>query len=149
MPIKSDGILGKSAVGVISALATTFVIWIVGQLNGWVHANFPIFVPETAVIVFDGRCPPGWDPFDMLAGRVVVGAGNGKDLTSRVAGQEGGTESQDFRFRSIDLNGNIGGSGQDRLVDSVNHKALNNGEFLPLENLPPFRVMQYCIKTKA
>jgi hypothetical protein len=58
-------------------------------------------VPGNAILMVDGDCPAGWKEFTPIAGRVAVGSGSGKDLTSREKGQTGGQESHTLSSEEI------------------------------------------------
>jgi microcystin-dependent protein len=52
-------------------------------------------IPVGTVIAFDlgGKCPPNWRQLVELKGRMIIGAGTGKNLTSRDFRAPGGAEA--------------------------------------------------------
>jgi microcystin-dependent protein len=51
-------------------------------------------IPKGAVVPFRlVECPRGWRPFSKAAGRTIIGAGEGEELTERALGERGGEEA--------------------------------------------------------
>lgn len=137
------------------------------------NADFP--VPSGAVIAFDKNCPLGWEPFQLLAGRIPLGAGKGnKDegsslLTPRNIGESGGTEKHQLTWAQMPKHhhrgdrvpwgtlrwkwGGVGeywahNEGKDGKGKKVYEKYNTEpaGGNEPHNNMPPYYVMQYCKK---
>lgn len=93
--------------GVVTAVATTFVLWGLGQTFGLLRdVSFSVEVPPGAVVAFDREagCPGGWsnvgrDESQRFAGRTFIVAGPRVDretsdqtTLSRAFDDRGGTE---------------------------------------------------------
>lgn len=81
----------KGAVtGVVSALLTTAVLWVVGLARG---ATLAMAVPSQAVVAFDqSECPAGWERVQATEGRFLIGAGTRQGEEFNV-GETGGKEA--------------------------------------------------------
>jgi hypothetical protein len=125
--------------------------------------------PKGAVLAFySDACPTGWHSFKDAEGRMVVGSGRGKGLTARIIGDIGGTENHKLLKDEMPshnhggatgnvsnkmawpadgaaagkFSGNVGFSNKPH-SHSINYEG--NGS--PHNNMPPFIVLRYCIKS--
>lgn len=123
-------------------------------------------IPKGAVMAFRlAECPSGWRPAADLAGRSVIGAGegqkdqNGKLLTKRAVGEAGGEETHALSldempnhshsaqgYTGTDRAANQGGKG-DVLFGATNPRTGAEGKGQPHNNMPPYFVLRYCEKT--
>jgi len=132
--------------------------------------SFRIAAPAGAVMAFDlNECPQGWEPFQKVAGRVIVGGGIelGSGLTERKYKEAGGEENHkllidempshnhyngEFKYL-LASNGSwtINGSGQDDSSGEPNlaHQAQiqSAGGDRPHNNMQPYYTLNYCRRT--
>lgn len=110
-----------------------------------------------AILAFEGRCPIGWDEYKRAAGRVVIGAGQGKGLSKRGVGDVGGAESVKLSIAEMpkhDHGAIIGGlpGATEGMNEGGPHNAgyreykQSSGGQSAHENMPPFITLQYCVK---
>lgn len=123
-----------------------------------------LFVPQGAVVAFKLRdCPRGWSVYDEAKGKVILGAGNGKDarnrnLTYRPLEGMGGEETvvleidempNHSHFSPATDDPNHGVAGLRPMSGSIK---LNNRETTKVgggeghENMPPWIALTYCIR---
>ncbi|ANM04660.1 microcystin-dependent protein [Rhizobium phaseoli] len=131
---------------------------------------FRISAPTGAVVAFDlPTCPQGWEPFQKLAGRVVIGAGlePGSSLSPRKYQDSGGEEMHKLSVAELPSHNHANGqfkymltsngswtiaaSGQD---DSSGEPNLAHmGEIQPLggdqphNNMQPYYTLTFCRRT--
>lgn len=118
-------------------------------------------VPSGGIVAFDDRddCPRGWDTFDDVVGRVIVGAGQATGLKERKAGDRGGlevvplttnqlpshrhkiTEPYHFTGGPVDI---AKGTSYGLKTEPKWTEPEGNGE--PHENMPPYIALLYCKK---
>jgi len=130
------------------------------------HGAFAQNIPKGAVMGFRLlECPSGWRPAADLAGRVVIGAGegqkdqNGKPLTKRVMGEAGGEETHTLSldempshshtaqgYNGTDRAANQGGQG-DVLFAATNSRTGTEGKGQAHNNMQPYLVLRYCEKS--
>lgn len=123
-------------------------------------------IPKGAVMAFRlADCPSGWRSAPDLAGRGVIGAGegqkdqNGKPLTKRAIGEAGGEETHTLSldempshshtaqgYTGTDRAANQGGKG-DVLFGATNPRTGPEGKGQPHNNMQPYLVLRYCEKT--
>jgi|GEM_PF-1911149 len=128
-------------------------------------------IPEGTVAAFDLRqCPNGWSSFDDGAGRVIIGVGEGKNLTARTLLEKGGKEKvalsvdempkhkhgatpavkgSGFSPKANTWKG--GGSSSGSYTGYQSNIELeiaidDNGKSKPHENMPPFLALTLCRK---
>lgn len=116
-------------------------------------------VPKGAVMAFNlAGCPEGWNPFEKLNGRVIVGAGKGPDLTDRPLGKQGGAETHTLSVAEMPshshtytntFNGSIldnphSFSAQPRYGTRGDKATLDTGGNGPHNNMQPFHTLLYC-----
>jgi hypothetical protein len=136
------------------------------ELRQELSASFAF--PTGAVVSFSTRCPAGWLDFRDASGRVIVGAGEGilgdRRLTPREVRENGGTETVTLSRANLPsvsyplpLNQMMQAVGTDRsdryavMHDGVSARADHGsigplGEGVPFQIMPPFLVLNYCIK---
>ncbi|MCF1470603.1 hypothetical protein FS763_01490 [Agrobacterium vitis] len=123
-----------------------------------------VAVPKGAVMAFDlETCPEGWEPFDRLSGRVVMGTGqrDGSGLSARKLGETGGEErhhltvdempSHAHRITTLAhwgdrTNGQPGLGGDDGTFPASIGTDPAGGD-KPHNILPPYYVLTYCKRT--
>jgi len=98
-------------------------------------------LPQDAVVAFAGDCPEGWRDFDQAAGRMLVGAGQGKDLPERKQGQIGGGSENAELILSIPLFEDFS---TDPSIINPLPESSNQSISVPGPALPPFLVVRYC-----
>lgn len=128
-------------------------------------------IPKGTVAAFDLRqCPTGWSSFDDGAGRVIIGVGEGKDLTARSPWEKGGKEkvalsvdempkhkhgaTPTVKGNGFSPKGNTwkgGGSPSGAYTGHPSPIQLevaidDNGKSKPHENMPPFIALTLCRK---
>ncbi len=115
-------------------------------------------IPAGAIMPFRLRdCPFGWVAATDLAGRVIVGAGEGgrdqntNPLTERKLGQTGGEEAHKLiipEMPSRSLTADIAPSDgrADVLFGATRSGVGNGGLNQPHNTMPPFLVLTYCEK---
>jgi microcystin-dependent protein len=124
-------------------------------------------VPSGAILAFDlDICPSGWEPFDPLDGRVVVGAGSGSKLTPRRRGDPGGAEEITLEPKHLPQHthavyphagavspnsGTPGASGPSKDPNpgsnvQPSQSGPGPGSSAPLGIMPPFYTLLYCKK---
>lgn len=132
------------------------------------EAALQIAVPTGAVMAFDlPECPRGWSEFEALAGRVILGSGEGNRdeldrlLTPREYTQYGGAETHtlseseipahshtftDDYYATVDGGQGIGGSGQrgDPSGPQTEDRTAVVGGGQPHNNMPPYYVLTMC-----
>lgn len=123
---------------------------------------------SNSVIAFDRAegCPEGWRDWSKGAGRVIVGVGNGANLTPRTLGDSGGEESHELTvdelpkhshgiYIKLEADNASGGNNYHRFVGTGNNsQALrdhtnatdNVGEGAGHNNMPPFVALHFCKK---
>lgn len=129
-------------------------------------AGLPTEVPPGAVIAFDGKCPneAGWRPYELAAGRFVLGAGQGPLLSAVFVGQQFGEEVHEltpeeipghqhhFTYRYVDIvagNKGFSGAAKFRTISFVDKKAATEPDDRRAKahgNMPPYVVLQFCKK---
>lgn len=123
-----------------------------------------VAVPKGAVLGFNlEECPLGWQKFQPLAGRVVVGAGKGNLdqnkilLSAREFGQEGGEEAHQLsvdemptHHHSYDYTNHHNtpahvdhSPNEFGFTGTPNNTSATGGD-KPHNNMPPFYVLTYC-----
>jgi microcystin-dependent protein len=148
----------------VGGLALTVILTAVLLPQGGTSASAQQ-VPKGAVMAFRlAKCPAGWNPAPDLAGRVVVGAGEGqkdqnnKPLTKRALGQTGGEEMHTLSVTEMpkhshsaqgygggDRAANQGGQG-DVLYAANNNPTGTTGGDQPHNVMQPYLVLTYCEK---
>jgi microcystin-dependent protein len=143
---------------IVSVAASAFL------LQG-TRSAFAQTIPKGAVMAFRlADCPSGWRPAADLAGRAVIGAGdgqkdqNGKPLTKRAIGDAGGEETHTLSldempshshaaqgYNGTDRAANQGGPG-DVLFSATNTRTGTEGKGQPHNSMPPYLVLRYCEK---
>jgi hypothetical protein len=118
--------------------------------------------PVGAIVAFDRAegCPEGWANWDQGAGRVIVGSGQGSNLSSRSFAEVGGTETHTLSVDEIPAHSHstvqmIGTNS----VDGVDSTTTNSGEHhnegrqtgatgggQPHNIMQPYVVLNYCKK---
>ena len=59
-------------------------------------------VPSGTVAAFNlSKCPDGWKDFEEAKGRVIIGVGKGNELTERLLGQRGGSETHILTIQEL------------------------------------------------
>lgn len=124
-------------------------------------------LPAGLVVAFPEKCPDdGWEKYVDGAGRFILGAGNangenedenGDSLSARLAGQFGGTEEHLLTTREMPSHSHTYHHAKHVFRDRGDKGAAQMpGRSSPTEssgggeahnNMPPFIVMQLCIKT--
>lgn len=123
-------------------------------------------LPRGCVIAWYGNnIPNGWLICDGtqgtpdLRGRVILGEGDGPGLTSRYLNQSGGEENHILTINEMPAHshhyyrGHDRGSGggtsdvQHRDDDTSSRNTDNTGGNNPHNNMPPYRVLTYIMKT--
>lgn len=153
--------IGAVAAGVIAGAGSALALGITlfYKISGEVG-----LVPEGTVAAFDLKngCPNGWKEYGPAYGRFILGANPDQrnDLAKREHGDIGGEEEvvlkepqmpkhhhvvrnggEQTAIKNVTLGGTYGVRTKN---DEENTKTA--GEGLPHENMPPFIVLQYCIK---
>ena len=129
------------------------------ELNSGGETLKPESLPSKAVIAFNSRaCPDGWDEFDFAKGRVIVGAGRGHGLSPRILGDTGGEERHLLTEREMPSHRHQvspGRASSPTTGSSLPYREHPNqgpwnteiaGGNQPHNNMPPFLVLQYCVK---
>jgi hypothetical protein len=121
--------------------------------------------PRGAIQSFNlAACPSGWSPIPQLAGRTIIGAGAGENLTPRAAGTFGGEETHQlqitelpkfqvtFTFGASDKGGrgngfaysDDAGGASVRAVYNKTSNTIGNGQ--PFNLMMPYVALLYCMK---
>jgi hypothetical protein len=117
-------------------------------------------VPSGAVLAFANQCPKeGWREYSDGKGRVIVGAGRGDGLSARVLGDTGGAETHTLTVNEMPEHSHLVAKGRadagtvgKQLLPYDFHHHLDDwpteetGGSKPHNNMPPFIVLQYCVK---
>lgn len=118
-------------------------------------------IPKHAVIAVDiDGCPPGWQPFEAAAGRLIIGAGKGGPLTNRKYRDVGGAENHELTIEEMPAHAHSyelikdksrGGQKGTQTVVITNRlegeaKTEDVGGSRSHNNMPPFIVLYYCKK---
>lgn len=135
-------------------------------VNGtWHSMIFHGGVPQGTIAPFYRKtCPEGWVEVTALAGRTIIGAGAGEDLTPRAVGDEGGEEKHQMTvaelvphtvtmtFGASDKGGkgngyaysdNAGGA----TILAYSTKTSNSiGQGKPFNVMMPYYALLYCMK---
>jgi microcystin-dependent protein len=147
-------------VGISTAIGTTFVLYLAGKIT-----QFPtVLVPSKAVVAFHAAsCPDGWKEVAFTKGRVIVGVGEGKGLTSRHLLENGGEEQHKLTIEEMPRHKHVwrgvsnkkhdeyGFEGSEQNVYKEPGSSIDNigeaaGEGKPHNNMPPFVALLYCEK---
>lgn len=102
-------------------------------------------------------CPPEWDEYPELAGRTIIGAGHGTDLSMRRLGDKGGSENHKLIPDEMPNHNHGGLWGGDKTkagmnADFTHHTAgytqiTPQGKGIPHNNMQPYMVLLYCRKS--
>ena len=122
-------------------------------------------VPSGAIVAFDLEdCPNGWSSYGRAKGRMIIGAGIGKDLTPRKLGATGGREKVKLKIEHLPPHQHLapfgaqpgqahyGQGGVKSVVLGKTHgnhqvtKTSSVGSGKKLTNVPPFIALRYCKK---
>lgn len=165
----------KATVSIITAVATSVILWGANLGGGFVTYIFLPELPGAAVVAFDGECPDGWVSFEASAGRFIVAAGRNRDQNGEVRNFEVGIGDDDGQYRHrlvasevprhshsgsyvvTDVPGNNkGGNHQVMVVYSESYGVLEDSvgksggvkdeENIPHNNLPPYIALSLCKK---
>ena len=151
---------------VIASILTALLIWVAGYLP---QIGNSVVLPSGMVSAFDSTkgCPSGWEKYEQLSGRVVVGAGQGPGLTPRTFRDPGGVEQVTLTVEHMPNHTHSGIVAADRgprpndrgpNAAQIAYKDPQNlpqnrgsigeaGGSRPHENMQPFLVLHYCIKS--
>ncbi len=142
---------------------------LISSADGNSNYNYTSLVPAGTIMAYNGSTAPnGWVLCDgtngtpNLKGRFILGAGSNTSLTTRTLGQTGGAETvtltvdqipaHNHRFaganapKERDLNGS-GGSKTFASEANIEADTNNTGGGKSHENMPPFYVLTYIMKT--
>lgn len=124
-------------------------------------------IPTGAILAFDQTmgCPAGWQQYAGTEGRVIVGAGSSEADHTFVAGQLGGSRQVTLTIDEIPehqhltqvkiLNRNAKWGVKSNETNLMFDKTLQGGDAAytapegggkPHDNMPPYIVLNYCIK---
>jgi hypothetical protein len=152
------GILIAAAGAVVAALIVAAAEGIFGALSSLLGPS----VPPGAVVAFEAdKCPDGWKLYHSGAGRFLFGADGDHDLRS-----EGGQEKHVLTWDEMPMHRHDDDNGNLLLVqkshditateiDNVGRDEINirhgvrmkiSGGNMPHENMPPYRVVNFCEK---
>jgi hypothetical protein len=121
-------------------------------------------VPTSAVVAFNSaNCPSGWKNYTALAGRMIVGAGEGNGLTKRIMLEAGGSESKQLQVDELpphSVTVDVPAASRSRVdrydaggkdypvitlaMTPVTSNTIGAGQ--PFDMMPPFIVLNYCVK---
>ena len=114
-------------------------------------------MPSGSVVAFDrAKCPDDWDEMPRIAGRVIVGVGQGTGLSMRTRGEFGGSEEHSLSLNEMPrhrhgipvnagsglglvLRPNLGLPGATSGVEMM-------GSGKPHNNMPPYIALLFCKK---
>lgn len=149
-------------INVVSGLVVTAVVGVgtVVASTLWNQFVSPLFIPPHAVMAFnEEECPRGWLPFADVAGRVIVGSGQGADLTNRPFRDRGGAETHTLTVEEMPIHshpipqrGGYGDNGPSTAysvhgkIETRDHSSGNTGRNEPHNNMPPYIALYFCKK---
>ena len=129
-------------------------------LKGEVLSKVATLIPTDAVVAFArSKCPEGWSAYSHANGRVIVGMGKGDGLSNRELFEKGGEEKHTLttnempsHTHTVSVGRADTGSGGNKLPYRAhpNQGAWNtqaSGGSEPHNNMPPYLVLQFCIKS--
>lgn len=125
------------AVLAIGALGGSLTVML--AMNAMTDRNSAL--PQGAIVAFAGNCPQGWQDFDVAAGRMLIGAGQGEGLPKRRQGEIGGGSENAEVNLSIPQSQNYSSDPAiiNPLPESSNQEIAVRGP-----SMPPFLVVRYC-----
>ncbi|WP_416064595.1 phage tail protein [Rhizobium sp. ZK1] len=117
-------------------------------------------IPTGAVIAFSRACPAGWTSYPGAAGRTIIGAGQGENLSSRSIEETGGAELhtltiEELPQQTIEISGLAGTSSVDRynaggrdypVVAKTSGSVTIGGGGKSFSTMPPFIALSFCRK---
>lgn len=116
-----------------------------------------LVIPTGAVVSFNlTKCPRGWSEYKAGQGRVVIGYGEGKGLTSKALGQIGGAETHTlleeempshnhqtwFYNQVFQVGGSTGALSKDNGGKPLH--VTSSGDGKPHNNMQPWVALLYC-----
>lgn len=147
-------------IGAAGAIIATLIVAAAEGIFGALSSLLGPPVPPGAVVAFDGECPKeGWEPYQIGAGRFLLGADKTRDLHD-----EGGSEKHTLTLEEMPIHNHDGGgflvarngentvkSETDKIgKDEINIRhglemfAMGGGQ--PHNNMPPYLVVNFCEK---
>jgi len=117
-------------------------------------------VPKGAVVPFRlVECPSGWRLFSKAAGRTIIGAGKGENLTERALGERGGEENHRLthdelpQVEATDADSEAGGGfhagvprTRDKRLEAGTRSIETPGTGKAHSNMQPWIALLYCEK---
>lgn len=130
------------------------------EKNKVIEAELELATPKGAIMAFDlPQCPPGWESFSKLNGRVVVGAGSATGLTTREHGENGGREAHALTVQQMPSHAHnhvftnhqktpkhVDYSSDEWGAVTSNRSTSATGGGQPHPIMQPYYVLTYCIK---
>lgn len=179
MSIADDGDSKKASgrtsdrivISVVTSLLTAGAIWGAGKLGAFAYIVFEPAVPASAVIAFNGECPPGWDKFDIASGRFLVAAGTGQDANGKLETFELGpnvkgeyvhrlsidempSHNHGFKKQIAGVPTFVGvavgvpsSKTDNNFVNAFLDADFNQGEGDAHNNIPPYIALNFCVKS--
>ncbi len=142
---------------------------LISSADGNSNYNYTSLVPTGTIMAYNGTTAPnGWVLCDgtngtpNLKGRFILGAGSNAGLSTRTLGQTGGVETvtlginqipaHNHKFNGVNVSINtfinrVSGHGNAANEDNIEADTNNMGGGKPHENMPPFYVLTYIMKT--
>ena len=167
-------VLEKVAVGVVGGLVTSIAIWLFAQTGTFIRTILTPELAGSAIVAFEGECPPDWRPYEKAGGRFIVSVGRNRDKNgderSFVAGL--GTDEGEYLHTLLEAEmpshthefsgqqTKLGSWGLPFIRDKIavsgvaadlgyfrpEGKISPAGQDAPHNNMPPYFAMQFCTK---
>ena len=164
--IVKANVIGAVVAAVVIALGTLGIQTLFGGglvrfLGGVTQEQL---VPGNAVVAFNQDCPPGWTPFEVGSGRFIVGAGtHDQSLTPLRRGLTGGarthvllpeelpphTHTVTFSSGRITPENTDSGPNEFGDMDITEESGLGPGRSTPHNNMPPYVVLEFCVRQEG